>query len=102
MNKQPGDITELLKEHVQSLDPYAEITLLFPQGKGRDEELQVYVLSPNRVDFGLEQKYLNARYQVELHSGHSLSLYVYSKEDWHKQFSNTPIYHKVNTEGIVL
>lgn len=102
MNKQAGEIVDLLKQYVQSLDQNAEIVLLFPQGKGINEDLQVYVLSPNKVDYGLEKEYLDAGYKVELKSGHSLSLYVYSKEDWHKQFINTPIYQRVNTEGIVI
>lgn len=102
MNKQAEDISELVKEHIQSLDEYAEIVLLFPQGVGADEEILVYVLSPKKVDFGLEQQYLDARYQVELKSGQSLCLYIYSKEDWHKQFKNTPIYQRVNAEGVVV
>ncbi len=102
MNNKLGDISDLVKEHIQSLDHYAEVVLLFPQGKEANEEIIVYVLSPNKVDFGLEQQYLNAKYQVELKSGQSISLYVYSKEDWHKQFINTPIYQRVNAEGVVI
>ena len=102
MNKQLADISKLIKEHIQSLDPYAEVILLFPHGKGLNEEPQVYVLTPGKVDFSLEHQYLNARYQVELKSGQSLSLYTYSKEEWHKQFKDTPIYKKVHTEGIHL
>jgi hypothetical protein len=102
MNKQNGDISELVKEHVQDLDPYAEVILLFPQGTGLHEDIQVYVLSNEKVDFRLEQQYLDAKYQVELKSGQSISLYIYSKVDWHKQFKDTPIYQKVSGEGVYL
>lgn len=102
MNKQLTDLSKLVTEHIQSLDPYAEVILLVPHEEGFKEEPQVYVLTPDKVDISLEHQYLNARYQVELKSGQSLSLYTYSKEEWHKQFKDTPIYHKVHTEGIHL
>lgn len=102
MNKQTGDISELIKEHIQSLDPYAEIILLFPQGVGIHEEIQIYVLTNEKVDFRLEQQYMDARYKVELQSGQSFSLYIYAKEAWHQQFRDTPIYQRVHGEGIHL
>ncbi|MCG8579467.1 MAG: hypothetical protein MI866_06100 [Bacteroidales bacterium] len=102
MNKLSGDISELVKEHVQGLDPYAEVILLFPQGTGMHEDIQIYVLSNEKVDFRLEQQYLDAKYQVELMSGQSISLYIYSKVDWHKQLKDTPIYQKVSGEGVYL
>jgi hypothetical protein len=102
MNKQTGDIIDLVKEHIQSLDLYAEVILLFQQGLAMHENIQIYVLTLEKVDFGLEQQYLNARYQVELASKQSLSIYIYSKEDWHKHFLDTPIYEKVANEGIRL
>jgi len=102
MNIQTGGIVDLVKEHIQILDPYAEVILLFPQGQGMHEDIQIYILTPEKVDFGLEQQYLNARYNIELESAHSFSIYIYTKEDWHKQFVNTPIYEQVDTEGIRL
>ncbi|MBK3518062.1 hypothetical protein [Carboxylicivirga marina] len=102
MNKQKGDISELVKEYVQGLDPYAEVVLLFPQGVSMHEDIQIYVLTNEKVDFRLEQQYLDARYQVELQSAQSISLYIYAKEDWHKQLKDTPIYEKVSGEGVYL
>ncbi|MBI9064090.1 MAG: hypothetical protein JEZ14_19045 [Marinilabiliaceae bacterium] len=102
MSKQLTDLSKLVTEHIQSLDPYAEVILLFPPEEDFKEEPQVYVLTPGKVDISLEHQYLNACYQVELKSGQSLSLYIYSKEEWYKQFIDTPIYKKVHTEGIHL
>lgn len=102
MKQLTGDISDLVKEHVQSLDPYAEVMLLFPEGIGMNEDIQIYVLTNEKVDFQLEQQYLDARYNVEFQSGKSVSLYIYSKEDWHKQFKDTPIYQKVNLEGVYI
>ena len=102
MKQLTGDISDLVKEHVQSLDPYAEVMLLFPEGIGMNEDIQIYVLTNEKVDFQLEQQYLDARYNVEFQSGKSVSLYIYSKEDWHKQFKDTPIYQKVSLEGVYI
>ncbi len=95
-------ITGLVREHVLSLNPYADIILLFPQGKAIHEDIQIFVLLPEKVDYSIEQQYLNASYNVELESGQSLSVYIYDKENWHKQFKNTPIYQRVQNEGLVL
>jgi len=102
MNKQAGEIAQLVKEHIQSLDPYADIVLLFPQKKELHEEIQVYILTTDKVDFSVEQQYLDARYKVEFQSSQSISLYIYSKKDWHQQFKDTPIYQRVASEGVVL
>ncbi|WP_430809461.1 MULTISPECIES: hypothetical protein [unclassified Carboxylicivirga] len=102
MKQLTGDISDLVKAHIQSLDPYAEVVLLFPQGTSMHEDIQIYVLTNEKVDFQLEQQYLDARYQIELQSAQSISLYIYSKENWHQQFKNTPIYHKVDVEGVYL
>jgi len=102
MNKLKGDISDLVKEHIQSLDPYAELVLLFPEGVTMNEDIQIYTLTNEKIDFRLEQQYLDARYKVELQSGKSISLYIYSKADWHQQFAETPIYQKVMNEGVYL
>lgn len=102
MKKQGADLTELVKTHIQSLDVYAEVILLYPNEGDFNKDVLVYVLTPEKVDLGLEQKYMDARYKVELKSGQSLSLYLYSKSNWHKQFKDTPIYHQVSTQGVHL
>ncbi len=102
MNHTSGDISELVKAYIQALDPYAEVIMLFPQESSRKEEIQVYVLTNEKVDFSLEQQYMDARYKVEMTSGQSLSLYTYSKEEWHQQFIETPIYQRVSCEGVYL
>jgi len=102
MNESSDDISELVRQHIQAIDYKAEVILLFPQGKSNDEEIQIYVLSPQKVDFETEQKYLKACYQVELASKLNLFIYNYSKEKWHQQLSVTPIYRKVSNEGSLL
>lgn len=102
MDKVKKDISELIKEHIHSLNTEAEIILLFPQGKKIHEELQIFVFLPHKVSFSDEKQYLDSRYKVELESHQSVSIYIYYKENWHKQFKNTPVYQKVQSEGITL
>jgi len=102
MNKQLLAISKLATEYIQSLNPYAEVIFLFPSEDGPNEDPQIYVLTPDQVDYSVEHQYQHARYQVEVNSGQSVSLHIYHKEEWHQQFIDTPLYTKVHTEGIHL
>jgi hypothetical protein len=102
MKEQIEEFSELVKKHIQTIEPASEIILLFPQGKEQHEEIQIYILTPQKADFEQEQRYLKACYQVELASKQNLSIYIYTSENWHKQFVNTPIYRRITNEGIRL
>ena len=75
---------------------------MFPKGKALNEELQIYVLTSVKVDFETEQHYRQASYQIELAGKENLSIYIYSKDNWHRQLHNTPIYKQITEEGIAL
>lgn len=100
--KAKANIEELIKTHIASIDSDAEVIILPLGAKPTNEELQVYVLLAAKFDLKTERDYENARYQVEMKSGQSLALYIYTKADWHKQFKSTPIYKRVQSEGILL
>lgn len=102
MSKQRGGLIEQLQKHVQSIDDKTEIILLFPQGKKLNEEIQLFVLVPEKVNINREKQFKEACYQVELATGQSITLYIYHKDNWNKQFINTPIYQRVQAEGIQL
>ncbi len=96
------DIEDLIKKHIGSIDSKAEIILLNTKHSASGEEKQIYVLTTHKVDLNTEQAYENARYEVEMKAGESLALYIYPKEKWHKQFKDTAIYKKLDTEGVLL
>ncbi len=100
--KTKTDIAELIKQHIGSIDSKAEIILLNTKHSAAGEEKQIYVLTLQKVDLNTEQAYENARYEVEMKSGESLTLYIYPLNKWHKQFKDTPIYKKLDTEGLLL
>ena len=102
MNDRIGVLVDLLKEHVQIIDQYAEIVILEGSASGQNDEFEIYILTPNNVDYGLEQQYSSASIKVGLISHIELKVHVHSKEDWHKLFVDKAIYQKVNAEGLVL
>ncbi len=102
METKTKELTDLVREHIQNLDPYADIVLIFPQGTNANEDIHIYAFLPQKVDYATEQRYLDARYKVEFESGKSISLYTFFKEDWHRQFKDTPIYQKIQNEGLIL
>jgi hypothetical protein len=102
MNEQTDEISRQVKEHLQHIDVNAEVILLFPAKEKLNEEIQLYVVTPEKVSFEKEQHYFKACYQLELNLKQNLSVYIYTKESWHKQLVNTPIYTKVSKEGIYL
>lgn len=97
-----SDVIALTREHLQSLDPYADVVLLLPKETDLNNEIHIYILTPENVDLRLEQQYLHAKNKVESLSGKSISVFIYSKEVWHQQFNEMPIYQRVELEGIRL
>ncbi|TLX77720.1 hypothetical protein E9993_03495 [Labilibacter sediminis] len=102
MNNKITNLSDLIKEHITSIDPYAEVILLLPLEITMEEQAQIYVITPHKVDFVLENQYRDARYKVDQLSGQSTTLFLYSKDEWHHQYNGTALYSKVNTEGIHL
>ena len=102
MNNEVTHLSDHVKEYIASIDPYAEVILLMPLGTTMENQIEIYVITPQKVDLVLEHKYMDARYRVDLKSGQSTMLFLYSKDDWHHKFNGTPIYEKVNLEGIHL
>ncbi len=93
MNK----LEELIKQHIQSLEPEAQLRLLKPE---KEEDWQLYVLTVNKPDLTKEKQLLDACYKIELETGESMSLFIYTQKDWGKQFLKTPIYKDVMKDGI--
>lgn len=102
MTKEQDEFTQVVKIHFQNIDKDAEIIMLAPQSHSFDKDTQLFVLTAEKVDFKLEKQMKDAGYKVELLTGQSILLYIYTKEEWHKQFKNTPIYKRVCIEGILL
>ncbi|MBK3518251.1 hypothetical protein [Carboxylicivirga marina] len=100
MNNEDSRISVLVNLHLRALNKKAELVMLSLHIKPVQDDMQIFVLTPEKLDFHLEQQYQDAKYKLELQSGKSISVYIYHQHDWHQQFANTPIYKKVQEEGI--
>jgi len=52
------------------------------------------------VDRGTEREYRNKVFEVELETGHPISTFVFSKQDWESTYSITPFYQNIQKEGV--
>ncbi|MGQ1787507.1 hypothetical protein [Saccharicrinis sp. GN24d3] len=93
---------EQIKQHIQALEPQAQLRLLVPSQTNTKEDWRLYVLTDGKIDLTKEKQLLDACYKIELETGQSVSMFVYSRKDWHKQLKNTPIYQQVMKNAEVL
>ena len=97
------NISRLIKQRVSELDPTAEVILYGSRARGDDNfdsDWDILILIENRSDIAIERKYRNKLYDLELETGESFSVFVYSKHDWHKRQYITPFYKNVSREGL--
>lgn len=96
------EISGIVREYIQALDAYANVMLLLPMDAKENEEIQIYVLTPDDVSYGMEQEFTNACNKAQAKLNVALSINVFSKQDWHGSMSSSPLYDRVSKEGIVL
>ena len=104
MVNQP-EIVQRIKDTVKSLDPKAEIILYGSRARGDeriDSDWDVLVLTDYFVDLQTESRFRDKLYDLELETGESFSIFVYSKNDWQTKHRITPFYQSITSEGIRL
>jgi uncharacterized protein len=105
MNKKSKDIAQVIRQYVNSIDPTAEVILYGSRARGderTDSDWDILVLTDEQADLMTERKFRDKLYDLELETGESLSVFVYSKNDWHSKQRISPFYHNVVGEGIRL
>lgn len=96
-------ISRLVKQRVSELDPKTEVILYGSRARGddhMDSDWDILILVENRSDIATERKFRKKLYDLELETGESFSVFVYSKHDWHKRQYITPFYQNVSREGL--
>ena len=87
------------------IDPKAEIILYGSRARGDDRpdsDWDILILTDYPVDLEKERKFRNNLYDLELETGESFSLFIYSKSDWTTKQRITPFYQNVSQEGVAL
>lgn len=105
MKSRTKHITFLIRQQVNSIDPKAEVILYGSRARGEernDSDWDILILTDYPADLSLERIFRQSLYDLELETGESFSVFVYSKTDWISKQSITPFYHNVVQEGIYL
>ncbi|MFB6317066.1 nucleotidyltransferase domain-containing protein [Saccharicrinis sp. FJH54] len=103
MKKKTRYISRLIKQSVNHIDPNAEVILYGSRARGDerpDSDWDILVLTNYNPDVLAERKFRTVLYELELTTGESFSLFVYSKSDWTNVQNKTPFFMNVSQEGI--
>ena len=82
----------------------SEIYLYGSRARGDSKKMSdwdlLILLNLNSISFELETKLMDDFYELELETGEIFSPLIYSKKDWNKNHSFTPLYENIQKEGI--
>jgi predicted nucleotidyltransferase len=105
MNQKSIIISNLIKLNISEIDPEAQVILYGSRARGDeriDSDWDILVLTDYPVDMKKENVFRDHLYDLELQTGESLSIFVYSKSDWNSKHRITPFYFNVTKQGILL
>jgi predicted nucleotidyltransferase len=105
MKSKTKHITHLIRQNINDLDPKADVILFGSRARGderADSDWDILILTDYPADLRLERLFRQNLYDLELETGESFSVFVYSKFDWNSKQRITPFYQNVTQEGIAL
>ena len=105
MKRKTKHIAQLIRKNINLIDPKAEIILYGSRARGDDRpdsDWDILVLTDYPVNMEKEMNFRNNLYDLELETGESFSLFIYSKSDWTTRQRITPFYQNVSQEGVAL
>lgn len=99
-NKIIKKITEL----AFSRYPDSEIYLYGSRARGDTKKLSdwdlLILLNKNKISFEIETNLMDEFYELELETGEIFTTLIYSKTDWTKNYSKTPLFENIQKEGV--
>jgi predicted nucleotidyltransferase len=105
MKRETQHIAKLIRKNISMIDSKAEIILYGSRARGDDRpdsDWDILVLTDYPVDLNKERVFRDNLYDLELETGESFSVFVFSKNDWTTRQKITPFYNNVIQEGVVL
>jgi predicted nucleotidyltransferase len=98
------ELLNRIKSSIKSKDPEADIYLYGSRARGdenKNSDWDILVVTPKeRITFEYESELRIPIFDLELDSGEVISVLVYSKSDWQKRKSISPLFTNVSKEGI--
>ncbi len=67
--------------------------------KASDWDLLI-LLNAKNISFGIETKFMDEFYDLEVETGEIISPLIYTKTDWDENHSITPLFENIQREGI--
>jgi predicted nucleotidyltransferase len=97
-------ILKRITELAFSKYPDSEIYLYGSRARGDSKNLSdwdlLILLNAKNISFEIETKLMDEFYELELETGEIFSTLVYSKTEWSKNHSLTPLFENIQKEGI--
>lgn len=97
-------ILNKIKKTVYSIMPQSEVYLYGSRArktarKQSDWDILILLNIP-KVSFELEKRLIDELYEIEIETGEVISPLIYSKNEWNERFGITPLFEKINHDGI--
>ncbi len=98
------EIIDRIVDLANSKYPDSEIYLYGSRARGNarslsDWDLLVLLNTPN-ISFNIETKMMDEFYELELETGAVISPLIYSKTNWNKNHTITPLYENIQKDGV--
>jgi len=105
MKAKTKHISRLIRQYVSKVEPSAEVILYGSRARGDeriDSDWDIIILTNLPANVQTERKFRHNLYDLELETGETFSVFVYSKHNWRNTQRITPFYKNVSREGIRL
>lgn len=105
MKTKTRQITLLIRDYINEIDPTAEVILYGSRARGderQDSDWDILILTDYAANLMVERKFRDKLYDLELEIGEAFSVFVYSKNQWQTKQRITPFYHNVSQEGLLI
>ena len=99
-------ILKRIVEVVERTAPNSEIYLYGSRARGTAKKMSdwdlLILLNSKNISFDFETGFMDDFYEIELETGQVISPLIYSKNDWNKNHSVTPLFANIKRDGIRL
>jgi predicted nucleotidyltransferase len=97
-------IIKKIVDTVSQTAPDSELYLYGSRARGtakRNSDWDFLILlNAPQLPFDMETKFMDNLYEIEIETGEVISPLIYTKQDWVKNHSSTPLYTNISLEGI--